>query len=87
MISQLRQSPDTNLNDLGFFAALQSRYYKATPRTMVELIAAVEKAYEEYPPEKINRLWLTYMGVLNKIIDTGGNNNYDLPHLKKEKLE
>lgn len=87
VIEQLANSPDNNINDLSFFASLQSRYWQQTPATTIEgLIANVRKAYDEYDPERLNRIWLTHGAVLNAIISIDGGNNYSLPHLKKDQL-
>ena len=47
----------------------------------------VLQAFEEYDYKKLNRIWLTYMMVLNKILEHGGHNDYKLGHMKKAKLE
>ena len=87
LYTQPANSPDTNLNDLGFFAALQSVYYEEAPNNAGELIELVEKCFRDFDSKKINRIWLTYMGCLNEIIDNHGDNNYKVPHMKKAKLE
>jgi hypothetical protein len=38
LYTQPAQSPDLNVNDLGFFASLQSLYYKISPKNDLELI-------------------------------------------------
>jgi hypothetical protein len=85
LFTQPSNSPDCNLNDLGFFAALQALYYQEAPSNTKELIQLVEKAYKDFESEKINRLWLTYMSCLNQIIESHGDNDYKIPHLKKTK--
>jgi len=54
LVTQPANSPDLNINDLGFFNALQSMHYCTTPRNEVELIAMVEKTFTEHPTNKIN---------------------------------
>lgn len=55
IVEQPANSPDTNVDDLGFFRALQSTYWQQTLATTVEeLIASVEKAFREYEPERLN---------------------------------
>jgi hypothetical protein len=85
LFTQPSNSPDCNLNDLGFFAALQALYYQEAPSNTKELIHLVEKAYKDFESEKINRLWLTYMSCLNQIIESHGDNDYKIPHMKKTK--
>ena len=48
MYTQLSNSPDTNILDLGFFRAIQS-FNDDCPANEEELIKLVEKAYGEYP--------------------------------------
>jgi hypothetical protein len=86
LVTQPPNSPDCNLNDLGFFAALQALYYNEAPNDTKELIGMVMKAYEDFQSEKINRIWLTYMSCLNQIIECHGDNDYAIPHLKKTKI-
>jgi hypothetical protein len=38
LYTQPAQSPDLNVNDLGFFASLQSLYYRTSPKNSLELI-------------------------------------------------
>ena len=45
LYTQPANSPDTNINDLGFFAALQSVYYRATLGNAHEIIQSVRQAY------------------------------------------
>ena len=85
--TQPANSPDTNLNDLGFFAALQALYYEECPSNAMEIITMVETAYWEFDPRKVNRIWLSYLACLNQIIINNGKNDYKLPHMNKDKLE
>ncbi len=88
MREQAANSPDTNINDLGFFASLSADYWQQTPATNIdELIANVNRAFEEYDPKKLNRIWLTHGSVMNQILETNGDNNYNIAHLRKRQLE
>ena len=87
LVTQPANSLDTNLNDLGFFNALQSEYYSTCPRNQLELIDMVKQCYEDFDRKKINWIWLTLQTCLNCIIDNVGDNNYKIPHMNKEKLE
>ena len=40
-----------------------------------------------YPRKRLNRTWLTLQSVFNQIILCNGDNNYNIEHLSKEKLE
>ena len=87
LYTQPANSPDTNINDLGFFASLQASYYRFNPRSAFDIISTVQKAYDEYCPKKLNRIWLSYQCCLNAIIEHHGGNGYILPHMNKAKLE
>jgi len=81
-------SPDTNVDDLGFFRGLQTDAWAQTPASNIdELIANVKKAYRDYDPKLLNRIWLTHASVCDRIITTHGHNNFDIPHMSKGRLE
>lgn len=85
---QPANSPDTNLCDLGFFRALAANYWQQSPATTInELIANVEKAYNEYDPILLNRIWLTHASVCDQIIVNNGGNDFKIPLMGKERLE
>ena len=86
LYTQAANSPDVNLLDLGFFRAIQS-FNDAVPRNEEELIKAVSDAYDKYPWEKINRIWLTLQCCFNKIVTHHSGNDYHIDHITKEKLE
>jgi len=85
--TQPSNSPDVNILDLGLFAALQDAYYRNSPKNSIDIINMVTNTYNEYPANKINRLWITLQSIYNCIIEHQGDNNYNIPHLGKEKLE
>ena len=86
LYTQSPNSPDVNLFDLGFFRAIQS-FNDAVLRNEDELIKAVGEVYDNYPKEKINRTWLTLQCCFNQIITHHGDNDYNINHISKEKLE
>ena len=80
-------SPDTNVCDLGFFRALQSSQFDHGFATDIDgLIDQVKRAWDEFPPEKIDDNFLTLQCCLDEILKCGGGNNYKIPHMGKEKL-
>jgi hypothetical protein len=87
LYTQPAQSPDLNVNDLGFFASLQSVYYRTSPKDAIELIEMVESCFNNYDVNKVNRIWLSLQSCMNKIIEEKGDNKYKIPHMKKERLE
>jgi hypothetical protein len=87
LVTQPAQSPDLNVNDLGYFAAIQAAYYKKSPRNAVEMLAMVDECVSEFDVHKINRIWLTLQGCMNETINLHGANDYKIPHMQKEALE
>jgi len=87
LVTQPPNSPDLNINDLGFFRSLQTQYYMLCPRNAQQIIDMVMTCYEEYDRRKINRIWLTYQTVMNMILERDGDNQYKIPHMNKDKLE
>ena len=83
---QAANSPDVNLLDLGFFRAIQS-FNDAAHKNEEELIQSVQDTYTNYPGKRLNRTWLTLYSFFNKIILCNGDNDYNIKHLSKEKLE
>ena len=86
VFTQLPNSPDTNILDLGFFRAIQS-FNDDRPANEEELIKSVEKAYGEYPYRKLNHVWLTLQSCFNMIIENDSGNDYKIPHMGKESME
>jgi hypothetical protein len=87
LFEQPANSPDLNHNDLGFFNALDKAYKRECPKTFDDILECVKRTYWAYPHNKINRMWLTRMQVMNEIIECNGDNTYKLPHMNKDKLE
>jgi hypothetical protein len=87
IICQPANSPDMNILDLGFFNAIQSLQHKSACRTTQELVAAVDKAFKDYPVCQANRIFLTLHSCLREIMRIGGANGYDIPHIRKLMLE
>ena len=87
LYTQPANSPDLNINDLGFFQALQAYYKQFSPKSPEEIVISVQQSYEQYLRQRINHVWLTLMAVVNEIIECHGGNGYDIPHLAKEALE
>jgi hypothetical protein len=89
-ISFYNQPPNSlNLNilDLGLFNAMQAAYWNHSPKNSIDIIKMVEKTYNEYPANKINRVFVTLQAIFDTIIKEQGNNQFKIPHLGKEKLE
>ena len=87
LMCQPPNSPDLNVLDLGFFAALQALFEKSSPSNIQEIEANVIKAYLEYPVDMSNRVFLTLQACMREIMLAKGGQHYAIPHLKKGTLE
>ena len=88
LVEQPPNSPDTNVLDLGFFVSLQADVWKLKRANTIDgLIANVKTAWQGYDPHKLNRTFLTHACCLDQIIKYHGDNNYKIPHMKKQHLE
>ncbi|KAL7568198.1 hypothetical protein ACA910_020889 [Epithemia clementina (nom. ined.)] len=86
IFNQAANSPDTNVNDLGFFRAIQSAN-DGVAANEAELIQDVQKAFDNYSKDRLNRVWLTLQSCFNSIIECNGGNDYKIEHIGKERLE
>jgi hypothetical protein len=84
--NQPPNSPDLNINDLGFFRALQSKQLEHTCNNLDELVAAVEEEFEAYSPVALNKVWLSYQQTMIEIMKVDGQNSYKRPHMGKDRL-
>jgi hypothetical protein len=93
LCAQARPRWDEHANEMwdGKIGIWPIGQYEPAERTSVNRPAGtpvyVSLAYQQYDSTKINRIWLTLMAVLNKIIEHHGGNNFRLPHLKKGVLD
>jgi hypothetical protein len=87
LICQPPNSPDLNILDLGFFAALQSLFHKLFPGSLDEIVLKVFQAYEQYPTERTNRIFLTLQSCMREILNLKGSNHYKVPHMRKLALQ
>ena len=84
--NQPANSPDLNINDLGFFRAIESIQQKHHSRVAEELIENVNKAFEAYTANDINKIWVTHQSCMVEILKALGGNQYKIPHMQKDKL-
>ncbi|KAM0824009.1 hypothetical protein ACQ4PT_070493 [Festuca glaucescens] len=87
LVNQPPNSPDCNILDLGWFASIQSMFHRKMPKTLPEIIQKVQESLDEYPHQKLNRIWLSHQACMREIIKHKGGQHYALPHLKKKTLE
>ncbi|KAH7853670.1 hypothetical protein Vadar_005306 [Vaccinium darrowii] len=79
-------SHDMNVLDLGFFRAIQSLQYQEAPRTIDELVNAVQKSFDEFPSDSLNHVFLTLQSCMVEVMKVYGGNNYKVPHMGKYQL-
>ena len=79
-------SPDLNILDLGFFAALQALFEKMSPGKIVDIVAKVKKAYDTYPAKRSNRIFLTLQSCMREVLKQKGGNRYKVPQMRKSFL-
>ena len=77
LYTQVANSADVNLLDLGFFRAIQS-FNDAVPRNEEELIQLVSAAYDNYLWRKLNHTWLTLQCCFNQILMHNGDYDYNI---------
>jgi hypothetical protein len=81
LYNQPPNSPDTNINDLAFFASIQSLQHKILEGSNKQsIVDAVLQAYRIYPWKKLRNSFLTLQCCLNEIIESDGDNDYKIPH-------
>ncbi|XP_057803284.1 uncharacterized protein LOC131018588 [Salvia miltiorrhiza] len=87
LMSQPPNSPDTNINDLGFFRAIQSLKDEKSAYNVDQLVEHVKNAFEELSAYTINNVFLTLQCCLGEIMKEKGGNNYKILHINKAKLQ
>lgn len=75
-----------NILDLGYFRAIQSLQHQEAPTTVDELIAAVEKSFEQLTSQNLDRVFLSLQSCMIEVMKDYGGNNYKVPHLGKSRL-
>ncbi|CAN0478109.1 unnamed protein product, partial [Discosporangium mesarthrocarpum] len=84
--TQLANSPDLNVNDLGFFRYIQQLKEDAGVSSPEDLVGATMEAFDVYPRETLERVWQSLFAVLEEVLGSKGDNSYKLLHLGKEKI-
>ena len=83
---QLANSPNMTVLDLDFFRAIDSLQHQDAPTTIDEFVLAIEKAYDVFPSEDLNNVFLTLQSCMVEVLKVFGGNNYKIPHISKQKL-
>jgi transposase len=82
VVTQPPQSPDLNVNDLGFFRSLKCRVetLKDGANNMDELYDSVLEAWDRYDGPTLTRIWAHQFECYREIIRCVGDNTYLGPH-------
>lgn len=86
LVHQPPNSPDTNINDLGWFRALQSIQNQHVCDTVQDLVNAVIQSFEDLSPITLNKVFLSLQSCMIEIMKGKGHNSYKIPHMKKDAL-
>ena len=78
-------SPDFNVNDLGFFNSIQNLQHKQAAKNIDEMIAAVDNDFHDAKRDTMDDVFLTLQGVMQESLTVAGDNTYKLPHMGKNK--
>ena len=79
LVTQPAQSPDLNVNDLGFFASLKSRVWGMNASSIDELVETIFQQYEEYDSATLERVWQN-LKVYNQTLRKMGDNDFSVEH-------
>jgi hypothetical protein len=81
-ITQSSQSPDVNINDLGFFNSLKSRVREIQAYTTEreEMMQIVQLCFNEYPMDKLDGIWGCLFNNFRSIMACDGGNQYPKAH-------
>ncbi|CAN0440555.1 unnamed protein product, partial [Discosporangium mesarthrocarpum] len=77
--TQPANSPDLNVNDLGFFHSIQQVKEDVGVSSPEDLVEAKREAFDVYPRETLERFWQSLFGVLAEVLGSKGDNSYKLP--------
>ena len=82
ILTQPPNSPDVNINDLGFFSSLKYHVSQICTHctNREEMMANVIKAFDEYPADKLEDKWACYYNNLRSIMSCLGGNDYIQAH-------
>ncbi|CAN0292012.1 unnamed protein product [Discosporangium mesarthrocarpum] len=83
--TQPANSPDVNVNYLGFFHSIQQLKEDVGVSSPKDAVEATTEAFYVYPRETLE-VWQSLFAVLGEVLGSKGDNRYKLPHLSKEKF-
>ena len=80
LVTQRAQSPDLNVNDLGFFASLKWRVCGMNASSIDELVETIFQQYEEYDSATLERVWQSLFTVYKQTLRKMGDNDFSVEH-------
>ncbi|XP_057803150.1 uncharacterized protein LOC131018445 [Salvia miltiorrhiza] len=86
LVHQPPNSPDTNINDLGWFRAIQSLQTESVSTNVDGLVNAVINSFNELSPTTLNKVFLSLQSCMVEILKVKGRNSYKIPHLGNDAL-
>lgn len=87
LINQPANSPDMNVNDLGFFNMISSLQDTKPAKNVDDLVKNVMTSYEEMTAQKLNHVFLTLQCCFAETLKIKGGNEYKIPHMNKNRLQ
>ncbi|CAM9170015.1 unnamed protein product [Choristocarpus tenellus] len=80
-------SPDLNINVLGFFHSIHQLKEEVGVSNTEELVEAKMEAFNMYPREKFERVWQSLFAVYSEVLVSKGDSVFKIPNLNKERVE
>ena len=82
ILTQPPNSPDVNINDLGFFSSLKYHVSQICTHctSIEEMMNNVIRAFDEYPADKLEDKWACYYNNLRSIMSCLSGNDYKQAH-------
>lgn len=79
IICQPAQSPDLNVNDLGFYHSLCSVVEKSDKQDLNQLWQIIKDAFNNYDVDKLTRIWDIKSACIQEVIKARGQ-SITIPH-------
>ena len=86
LANQPANSSDHNVLDLGFSNSTQALQERTAIRDLNQLIQVFQSAFNNLLPRTLNNTFLTLRCCMEKIMETSGCNDYNIPRVSKEAL-
>lgn len=77
---QPAQSPDLNVNDLGFVASLKSRVWKKEYESIDEMIEGIRVMFTKYDNCTFERVWQSVYEKYNQVLRTWSVKDFEVRH-------